>query len=304
MTDLSQRMALPPDPNTRPPHWTLPNGACDSHIHVFGPPHKFPYADSRRYTPPAAPIEHYRNVQAITGLSRAVVVQPSAHGTDNRAILDAIANSGGAIRGIANIDTSMSEADLDELHANGILGARFSLMGERDNSPSTEEVAVHLPRMQKRDWIFDLHVDPDDLVENEKFIRALPLVTVIDHMARVRPAGGLGQPAFKLLLELLKDDRYWVKICSLDKLSGVPKARVEEGLPFADMIPFAQAVIAAAPERVLWGSDWPHGNTFKPGRTPNEGDLLDILAEIAPDEEVRKRILVDNPARLFGFPVA
>ena len=106
------------------------------------------------------------------------------------------------------------------------------------------------------------------------------------------------------MLELLKDDRYWVKICSLDKLSGVPKARVEEGLPFADMIPFAQAVIAAAPERVLWGSDWPHGNTFKPGRTPNEGDLLDILAEIAPDEEVRKRILVDNPARLFGFPVA
>jgi predicted TIM-barrel fold metal-dependent hydrolase len=155
--------------------------------------------------------------------------------------------------------------------------------------------------MQKRDWIFDLHVDPNDLVENEKFIRALPLVTLIDHMARVRPAGGLGQPAFKLLLELLKDDRYWVKICSLDKLSGVPKARVEQGLPFTDMIPFAQAVIAVAPERVLWGSDWPHGNTFRPGRTPNEGDLLDILAEIAPDEEVRNRILVDNPARLFGF---
>jgi len=304
MTDLSQRMALPPDPNTRPAHWTLPDDACDSHIHVFGPPHKFPYAESRRYTPPAAPIEHYRNVQAITGLSRSVVVQPSAHGTDNRAILDAIARSGGAMRGIANINASMSDAELDELQVSGILGARFSLMGERDNSPSLEEVAVHLPRMQKRDWIFDLHVDPDDLVENEKFIRALPLVTVIDHMARVRPAGGLGQPAFKLLLELLKDDRYWVKICSLDKLSGVPKARVEEGLPFADMIPFAQAVIAAAPERVLWGSDWPHGNTFRPGRTPNEGDLLDILAEIAPDEEVRKRILVDNPARLFGFPVA
>jgi predicted TIM-barrel fold metal-dependent hydrolase len=118
----------------------------------------------------------------------------------------------------------------------------------------------------------------------------------------VTPAAGLDQPAFKLLLDLLKDDRFWVKICSLDKLSGVPKARVENGLPFRDMVPFAQAVIAAAPDRVLWGSDWPHGNTFTPGRTPNEGDLLDLLAEIEPDEAMRRRILVDNPARLFGFP--
>ena len=302
MGELWKRIALPPDPNTRPGHWTLPKGACDSHIHVFGPPHKFPYAEGRRYTPPAAPIEHYRNVQAITGLSRAVVVQPSAHGTDNRAILDAIAGSNGNILGIANIDASMGEGELDELKANGILGARFSLMGERDNSPSVEEVNFHLPRMQKRDWMFDLHVDPDDLVVHEKFVRALPIVTVIDHMARVRPAGGLGQPAFQLLLDLLKDDRFWVKLCSLDKLSEVPKARVESGFPFRDMIPFAQAVIAVAPDRVLWGSDWPHGNTFKPGRTPNEGDLLDILKEIAPDEETRTRILVDNPQRLFGFP--
>ena len=125
---------------------------------------------------------------------------------------------------------------------------------------------------------------------------------MIDHMARVRPEGGLGQPAFRLLLELLKDDRFWVKICSLDKLSGVPQAWVESGLPFTDMIPFAQAVIAVATDRVLWGSGWPHGNIFTPGRTPNEGDLLDLLAEIAPDEAARKRILVDNPARLFGFP--
>lgn len=302
MTRLPLRVALPPDPNTRPPHWKLPAGACDSHIHVFGPPDKFPYAQTRSYTPPAAPIEHYRNVQAITGLSRAVAVQPSAHGIDNRAILDAIASSDGAMRGIANIDASTGDAELEALAASGIRGARFSLMGERDSSPSLEEVAAQLPRMQKFDWIFDLHVDPEDLLEHENFVRALPLVTLIDHMARVRPAGGLGQPAFRLLLELLKDDRFWVKICSLDKLSGVPKVRVESGLPFADMIPFAQAVIAAAPDRVLWGSDWPHGNTFTPGRTPNEGDLLDILAEIAPDEGVRTRILVDNPSRLFGFP--
>jgi predicted TIM-barrel fold metal-dependent hydrolase len=294
------RVALPPDPNTRPPHWTLPPGACDSHIHVFGPPDKFPYAETRRYTPPAAPFEHYQNVQKITGLSRAVVVQPTAHGVDNRAILDAISRSNGALRGVANIDASTGEQDLDALTEGGIVGARFSLMSDREGSP--EEIAEQLPRMEKRGWHFDLHVDPEDFLEHEKFIRRIPMVTVVDHMARVRPAGGLGQPAFQLLLTLLKDDRFWVKICSLDKISGVPRARAENGLPFRDMVPFAQACIALAPDRVLWGSDWPHGNTFTPGRTPNEGDLLDLLKEIAPDDAVRRRILVDNPAQLFGFP--
>jgi 2-pyrone-4,6-dicarboxylate lactonase len=293
------RVALPPDPNTRPPHWTLPPLACDTHIHVFGPPDKFPYAETRRYTPPAAPVEHYWNVQKITGLSRAVVVQPTAHGVDNRAILDAIARSGGAMRGVANIDSTITDSELEQLEAGGIRGARFSLMEDRDGSE--EEIAAELPRMQRRNWIFDLHVDPEDFLAHEKFVRALPLVTVVDHMARVRPAGGLGQPAFRLLLELLRDDRFWVKLCSFDKLSAVPKARIENGLPFRDMVPFAQAVIAVAPDRVLWGSDWPHGNTFTPGRTPNEGDLLDLFVEVAPDAELRRRILVDNPARLFGF---
>jgi predicted TIM-barrel fold metal-dependent hydrolase len=293
-------VALPPDPNTRPPRWTLPANACDSQFHVFGPPHLFPYAETRRYTPPAAPIEHYWNVLAITGLSRAVAVQPTAHGVDNRAVLDAIARSKQPMRGIAAIDRTLTDAELEELTAGGVLGARFSLMGDREGSP--EDIAAQLPRMQAHDWILDIHVDPDDFLENEEFIRSLPLVTLIDHLARVRPQDGLGQPAFQLLLDLLKDDRFWVKICSLDKLSAVPRARVEEGLPFRDMVPFAQAVVAAAPDRVVWGSDWPHGNTFTPGRTPNEGDLLDLLLEIAPDEATRKRILVDNPARLFRFP--
>jgi predicted TIM-barrel fold metal-dependent hydrolase len=121
-------------------------------------------------------------------------------------------------------------------------------------------------------------------------------------MARVRGRDGLEQPAFKLLLDLLKDDRFWVKLCSFDKISAVAQAHVEGSLPFMDMVPFAQSVIAAAPDRVIWGTDWPHGNTFTPGRVPNEGDLLDLLAVIAPDEGMRRRILVDNPIRLFGFP--
>jgi 2-pyrone-4,6-dicarboxylate lactonase len=238
-------------------------------------------------------------MQSITGLSRAVFVTPTAHGYDNRVILDAIFQPEDSARGIANIDSSFDTRSLAALAEGGIRGARFHLMKDRPGSEA--HLSEHLPVLQKLGWILDLHVDPVDLIAHEKFIRALPTVTIIDHMARVRGKDGLDQPAFRLLLELLKDDRFWVKLCSFDKISAVPQAHVEGSLPFMDMVPFAQAVIAAAPGRVIWGTDWPHGNTFTPGRTPNEGDLLDLLAVIAPDQALRERILVDNPGRLFGF---
>jgi 2-pyrone-4,6-dicarboxylate lactonase len=293
------RVSLPADPNTRAPGWTLPAGACDTHAHVFGPPDLFPYSETRRYNPPAAPIEHYMNVQKITGLSRVVFCTPTAHGHDNSVILNAIALLGDSARGIANIDPSFDDAALDALHEGGVRGARFHLMDDRPGSQ--EFLTEHLPRLQKRNWILDLHVDPQDLVHHEKYIRALPTVTIIDHMARVRGADGVNQPAFQLLLDILKDERFWVKICSLNKISAVKDAHVKGSLPYMDMVPFAKAVIEVAPDRVLWGSDWPNSNIFTPGRVPNVGDLLDLFAVIAPDEATRKRILVDNPARLFGF---
>jgi 2-pyrone-4,6-dicarboxylate lactonase len=295
-------VSLPPDPNTRAPGWPVPKGACDTHAHIFGPPHLFPYSEDRRYTPPAAPVEHYQNVQKVTGLSRAVFVTPTAHGTDNRIILDAIATLGDSARGIAIVDSSFDDNALRGLAAGGIRGARFHLM--KDRPGSVEHLREHLPVLQKLGWILDLHVDPPDFLEHERFIRSLPGITIIDHIARVRGKDGLGQPAFRLLLDLLKEDRFWVKLCSFDKISAVPQARPPQGLPYLDMVPFAQAVIETAPDRVIWGSDWPHGNTFTPGRTPNEGDLLDLLAAMAPDESTRHRILVENPARLFGFPPA
>jgi predicted TIM-barrel fold metal-dependent hydrolase len=238
-------------------------------------------------------------MQKITGLSRAVFVCPTAHGCDNRVIVDAVAKMGDAARGVANIDSSIDARSLQALAEGGIRGARFHLM--KDRPGSEEHLSEHLPVLQKLDWVLVLHVDPPDFIEHERYIRALPTLTIIDHMARVRGKDGLDQPAFRLLLDLLKDDRFWVKLCSFDKISAVPQAHVPGSLPYLDMVPFAQAVIAAAPERVIWGTDWPHGNTFVPGRTPNEGDLLDLLAAIAPDPAVRKRILVDNPVRLFGF---
>jgi len=200
------RAALPFDPNPRPPSWKLPALACDTHIHVFGPPHIFPYADDRRYEPPAAPIEYYFSMQSVTGLERAIVVQPTAHGTDNSAILDAIAKSGGRFRGVANIDANTTDDELARLKDGGVVGVRFSLMEDRAGSRAAIEAA--LPRMEALGWSLDLHVDPKNFLAHETFIRGLTITTVVDHMARCEPGGGTGQPAFQLLLELLKQENF------------------------------------------------------------------------------------------------
>lgn len=292
-------VSLPFDPNPRPPCTPLPPGACDTHFHVFGPPNLFPFAATRRYEPPAAPIEYYHAMQRVTGLERGVVVQPSAHGLDPAAMLDAIARSDGRLKGVVNIDARTSDAELDRLKAAGVVGARFSLMSDRPGDRAAIELAI--PRLQRLGWSLDLHIEAEHLLANEAFIRALPITTVIDHMGRPEPSHGLHQPAFRLVLDLARDPRFWIKVSALDKLSDTPLANVPDGIPFRDTIPFAKAVIAAAPDRVLWGSDWPHGNTFQSGTVPNEGSLLDLLAEIAPDQFARQRILVDNPARLYGF---
>jgi predicted TIM-barrel fold metal-dependent hydrolase len=301
MTQMpDQRLVcLPPDPNPRPPGYTLPAGACDTHFHVFGPPHKFPFSEARRYTPPAAPFEHYQHMQRITGLSRGVVVQPTAHGVDNSAILDAIARADGRLRGVINMDAGFTDDDLERLHAGGIRGARFSLMSDR--AGSKESIAAAIPRLARMGWSLDLHIEPEHLIAEADFVRAIPVPVVIDHIGRIDPADGLDQPAMVVVLELLEDARFWVKISGADKLSGDRRAHVEKGLPFTDFIPYARAVIAAAPDRVIWGTDWPHSNIFEAGCIAGDGDLLDLLAEYAPDEAVRNRILVDNPARLYGF---
>src|SRR5262249_39843299 len=175
-----------------------------------------------------------------TGLSRAVFVTPTAHGYDNRVVLNAVATLGDSARGIANINSTFDDHALQALAEGGIRGARFHLMKDRPGSEA--HLREHLPILQKLDWILDLHVDPPDFVAHEPFIRALPTVTIVDHMARVRGKDGLNQPAFVLLLDLLKDDRFWVKLCSFDKISAVPKAHVQGSLPYLDMVPFAQAV--------------------------------------------------------------
>ncbi len=294
------RVCMPPDPNPRKPRFTPPPNSCDTHAHVFGPPDKFPFAPTRQYTPPAAPIEHYLSMLAVIGIDRGVVVQPSAHGFDNTATLDAIAKKGGCFRGIARVDDTTTAEEFKKLHEGGIRGVRFNLL---DRSAGNIKLMVFdrvIERLVEFGWSVDLHIDPKNLVEQERRIRALPVPVVFDHLARINPADELGQEAFQLLLDFLKDERFWVKLTGADKISRTD-SRSDKGLFYTDVVPFARALIEAAPDRVIWGTDWPHSNIFVPGKTPNDGDLLDLLSEFAPDESVRHKILVDNPSRLYGF---
>lgn len=294
------RYCMPPDPNPRKPGFTPPPNSCDTHFHIFGPPEKFPFASTRQYTPPAAPLEHYLNMSAVIGIERGVVVQPSVHGLDNSVTLDAIEKSGGRFRGVARVDDKASPSDLKKLHEGGIRGVRFNLLDRPRGNVALDVFDKVVERIAEFGWSVDLHIDPKNLLEQEKRIRALPLPVVFDHIARVKPAEGLNQPTFQLLLDLLKKDRFWVKVSGADKIcnAGISSYR---GLPYVEVIPFARAVIEAAPDRVIWGTDWPHSNIFVPGKTANDGDLIDLLCEFAPDEKTRKKILVDNPAALYGF---
>jgi 2-pyrone-4,6-dicarboxylate lactonase len=291
---------MPPDPNTRKPAFTPPAESCDAHFHVFGPPEAFPFVSTHDYTPPAAPLEHYLKMAAIIGIERGVVVQPSVHGLDNSATLDAIARSGGRFRGVARIDDRTSKSKLQRLHDGGVRGVRFNLLDRPRGNIKLDVLDRCVEQIVEFGWSVDLHIDRKNLLAQEKRIRSMPLPVVIDHIARVQPTEGLNQPAFELLLDLLKAKHVWVKISGADKISNTP-VHSYFGLPFVEVIPFARALIAAAPDRIIWGTDWPHSNNFAPGRTPNDGDLVDLLAAFAPDETVRKKILVDNPAALYDF---
>ena len=279
----------PPVADTKSPDFAVPPLACDAHCHVFGPAAKFPFDPGRSYTPPDASVEDFRRLQSTLGFERAVIVQATCHGTDNAAMLDAIATSGGRYRGVAMVDDGFSEADFRDLHDGGVRGVRMSFARHLAGPPDFTKVRRTADMIRPMGWHLVLYLEAEDVVENAAALRALGVPIVIDHMARVKPADGVEQDAFRLLLGFVRDEGFWVKISGAERLSA-------SVAPFHDLVPFAQALIEAAPDRVIWGTDWPHPNIA--GVMPNDGDLVDMLALYAPDEEARRRILVDNPARL------
>lgn len=284
----------PPHPNPRRPVFELPPKTCDAHFHIFGPPDRFPYADTRVYTPPAAPLEHFLNLMEILGTERGVVVQPNAHGLDNSVSLDAIARSGGRFRGVAKADDSFSEEDFRKLHEGGIRGVRFNLIAELGGKPNLPMYERVIERIKPLGWSVTFHMLPPALIDIADWLRSLEIPVIIDHFARVSFADGVGQKPYQVLLDLAREDHVWIKISCAERLSAV-------GPPYEDAIPFAHALVDAAPDRLLWGTDWPHTQRFKPGQMCDDGDLVDLLPEMVPDEAILTRTLVDNPAKLFGF---
>jgi len=282
----------PPDPNTRTPAFEVPPGACDAHCHVFGPGDIFPYAETRKYTPPDAPKENLRRLHNVLGIERAVIVQASCHGTDNSAMLDAIAASDGRYRGVCNAAEEFVDEYFDELDEGGIRGVRFNFVKHLGGAPDLDRMWRIIDRVKHLPWHVELHFDAKDLLEYEDVIDAIPLPVVIDHMGRAPVADGIDQAPFRSLLKKLRSsDDLWVKVSGAERISAA-------GPPFADAASFGAACIAAAPNRCIWGTDWPHPNVKI---MPNDADLVDLIPKMMPDKELQQMVLVDNPARLFGF---
>jgi predicted TIM-barrel fold metal-dependent hydrolase len=286
------KSTAPPDPDTRKPKFRLPPLACDAHCHVFGPAEKFPYAPDAPYFPPDAPFERLRKLHDVLGIERAVIVHASCHGADMRVTLDAIARAKGRYRGTAIIDESCGDRDFQKMHDGGIRAVRFNFVKHLGGRPDLGFFRKTVERVKSMGWHLILHLDSTDLVEFRSEFMKLPVPMAIDHMGRVKARDGLEQRPFKTLLEFMKNENCWVKISSAERVSS-------KGPPFTDAVPFARALIEAAPDRILWGTDWPHPNVGK--HMPNDGHLVDLFAQMAPEPALQLKILVDNPARLYGF---
>jgi len=273
------------------PRISLPADACDAHCHVFGPATKFPYACGRSYTPPDAPVEALRALHAKLGISRAVIVHASCHGSEMDVTLDAIAGSGGRYRGVAVVADSVSEAELARLHAGGIRGIRFNFVKHLGGVPDLAVFHRLLARIKPLGWHVVLHFDAGDLLEQRELLARIDVPFIIDHMGRVKAADGLEQKPFQSLLALYRTNPLaWIKISGAERVSVGKR-------PFRDAVPFAQALLAVDASRLLWGTDWPHPNITRD--MPNDGELVDLLGEMCPDEALRARILVDNPTRMY-----
>jgi predicted TIM-barrel fold metal-dependent hydrolase len=283
---------FPFDPNPRVPAVTLPPLSCDSQFHVFGPPAVYPVRPGAAYEMPSATIAAAMKMHRTLGLQRGVIVQPTTYGADHRATLDGIAAAGDNYRGCANAAVFESnDAELDKLHAGGIRGARFSRQS-LGIALTPDAFARAIARIRELGWYAKVQPEPAGFAEQATLYEKLDIPVLIDHMGRPNPATGADDPSLKKVIELLKRGNFWVMLSLAEKIS-------KAGKPWDDVIPIMRALIEAAPGRVIWASDWPHPvSTSQP---PNEADLIELLYRATDSDEERQRILVDNPAKLFGF---
>ncbi len=288
--DLTPTIA-PPDPNPKKPRLKLPPHACDSHFHVFGPHDKFPYAPDRPFTPTDAPKEDLFRLHGFLGFERGVFVQSTCHGSDHAALLDLLAAGKGRYRGVALLKPTMPQAEVDRLDDAGVRGVRLHFFPRLGAPMPRDDMRKVIELVEPNGWHIAIHTGGNGLLELYDFIRSIDAPVVIDHIGRVDVGEGLRGQAFSVLRRLLDTGNIWVKLSGTDRIA-------KQKYPYADAVPFARDLAAHAPERVVWGTDWPHPNH---NAVPNDGELVDLIAEIAPDLRTRQLMLVDNPAKLFGF---
>ncbi len=291
---MAAPLCAAPDPNPRRPRIALPANSCDCHAHICGPEADYDYAPARIYTPPDALLPHYRHMLDRLGLGRAVLVQPSIYGADNRALMAALAKAGENFRGVAVIDETFSDDDLVQLNQAGIRGVRVNVVDVADPEAGLpmEQLRRLGDRIAPLGWHLELLAHVDDCPDLDQRFAGFPVDLVFGHMGYLRPGQDTDAAGFKALLRLAAMGRCWVKLTGPYRISA-------GDLPYPDATPFARALIDAAPDQVIWGTDWPHVMVNKP--MPNDGDLCDLLAGWIPDEAMRARVLVANPARLYGF---
>ncbi|MGO4714464.1 amidohydrolase family protein [Bradyrhizobium sp. 2TAF24] len=279
-----------PDPDTRTPKFRLPAGSVDTHTHIFGPAATYPFSPKRPYSPPDAPLAMFRSLHDKIGVARAVIVNATVHGFDNRVVTDAIAQSEGRYLGIANINDAMSDAELHALDKAGIRGCRFASLKRLGGVGDMKVFRRLVDRVAAIGWHVDIYLEQGTVREFAPILQALPVTYVIDHMGTIDAGKGLDDPEFKALLALQRaDEKCWIKITGPERASAT-------GAPFHDVVPFARALIDNAPDRVIWGTDWPHPNVKV---MPNDGDLADLVPLYAPEADMQRKLLVANPDRLF-----
>ncbi len=277
-------------PSPRKPTFIPPAGAVDAHCHVFGPASEFPYAPERKYTPTDASKSTLFALRKHLGFSRSVIVQASCHGKDNRAMVDALISDNGNSRGVAVVGSDISDKELNDLHIAGVRGIRFNFL-KRLVDPAPKPIYTRLAqRIAELGWHVVVYFEEADREELAPFLASLPVTVVIDHMGRPDIAKGIDSVEFKTFSDMLENDKFWVKV-------GCPERLTLAGEPYDDVAPFARALVSRFPDRVLWGSDWPHPNMKS--HLPDDGLLVERIPVIANNRTLQHKLLVDNPNRLY-----
>ena len=280
------------DPNPSKPGFVPPPGAVDAHCHVFGPGDVFPYAPERKYTPTDAPKEVLFERRDFLGFERNVIVQATCHGADNRAMVDALLSAGDRARGVATVKPGVSRAELDGLHAAGVRGIRFNFVRRLADPKPDEYYRGLVEQVAELGWHIVVYFEAPDLAERWQLFTSMPTVVVVDHMGRPDVTQPLDGPGFELFNRFMREhENVWAKVSGAERLSvsGPPT--------YDDFVPFARHIVETFPDRVLWGTDWPHPNMKS--HMPDDGALVDIVPRIAPTGDLQHRLLVANPQRLY-----